>query len=150
MQKFIDFNLPDSNGEYTKLSEVLKESNVWLFFFRGNWWGTWAKQLSQVCEKYEELKSNYNVRILGISVDSVEESKDFKESLGLPFELLSDFDREVIRAYDLVDPRLKDVREISLSAFILIKQDGDILYFNKETKEGRPDLNELFSEIEKM
>ncbi|PAB59037.1 hypothetical protein CCE28_12705 [Anaeromicrobium sediminis] len=59
-------------------------------------------------------------------------------------------DREVIQAYDLVDPRLKDVREISLSAFILIKQGGDILYFNKETKEGRPDINELISEIEKM
>jgi peroxiredoxin Q/BCP len=51
-------------------------------------------------EQYELFQSlTPPVEIIGISEDSVEDHKRFKEELGLPFPLLSDPEREVSDAY---------------------------------------------------
>ena len=39
--------------------------------------------------------------IVGISADPVESHRRFRESLGLPYSLLSDPDKQVIRLYDV-------------------------------------------------
>lgn len=37
MDKYIDFELPDGYGNMVSVSETLKNNNVWVFFYRGNW-----------------------------------------------------------------------------------------------------------------
>jgi peroxiredoxin len=44
-----------------------------------------------------------NTQVLGISVDSFAANKRFKEDIGVAFPLLSDFKREVVRAYGIFD-----------------------------------------------
>jgi peroxiredoxin len=44
-----------------------------------------------------------SIRIVGVSVDPQDESRDLAKSLGLTFDLLSDPDLKVIRAYGVAD-----------------------------------------------
>ena len=44
-----------------------------------------------------------NTQVLGISVDSYAANKRFKEDIGVTFPLLSDFKRQVVRAYGIFD-----------------------------------------------
>ena len=49
-------------------------------------------------DAYKDFESN-GVKVFGISADSVESHKKFAEKYGLPFILLSDPSKEVIKAY---------------------------------------------------
>jgi peroxiredoxin len=44
-----------------------------------------------------------NTQVLGISVDSYAANKRFKEEIGVTFPLLSDFKRQVVKAYGIFD-----------------------------------------------
>lgn len=108
------------------------------------------KQLSQVCENYEEIKNQYNTEVLGVSVDDVENAKEFRERLSLPFPLLSDFDGGIINKYDVVDPLKRRGKEIALSANVIINKDGDVAYFHKGTYKERPRVNDMIKVLEKL
>lgn len=37
MDKYIDFKLLNENSNAISIAEILKNHNVWLFFYRGRW-----------------------------------------------------------------------------------------------------------------
>jgi peroxiredoxin Q/BCP len=57
--------------------------------------------------------------VLGISVDSREKNKAFAESLGVTFPILSDEDKSVSRAYDVLIPILRWAKRVT---FVIDKQ----------------------------
>jgi mycoredoxin-dependent peroxiredoxin len=71
------------------------------------------------------------IRIVGISVDTPEDSRRMAQKLGLTFPLLSDAKSEVIRKYDLLHtgggPKASD---ISRPAEFLIDAAGTVLWVN--------------------
>ena len=89
-----DFELPDQTGTPRKLSDLLTNGPVVLFFY--------PAAMTYGCTKeschFRDLKAEFGAvgaQPVGISADQVEKQKQFdeKESLGLP--LLSDPDRTV-------------------------------------------------------
>ena len=89
-----DFELPDQTGTPRKLSDLLADGPVVLFFY--------PAAMTYGCTKeschFRDLKAEFGAvgaQPVGISADKVEKQKlfDEKESLGLP--LLSDPDRAV-------------------------------------------------------
>jgi peroxiredoxin Q/BCP len=89
-----DFELPDQTGSPRKLSDLLANGPVVLFFY--------PAAMTYGCTKeschFRDLKAEFaavGAQPVGISADPVEKQKQFdeKESLGLP--LLSDPDRVV-------------------------------------------------------
>ena len=57
--------------------------------------------------------------MLGISVDSREKNKKFAESLGVTFPILSDEDKSVSRAYDVLIPVIRWANRVT---FVIDKQ----------------------------
>ena len=89
-----DFELPDQTGTPRKLSDLLANGPVVLFFY--------PAAMTYGCTKeschFRDLKAEFGAvgaQPVGISADNVDKQKQFdeKESLGLP--LLSDPDRTV-------------------------------------------------------
>lgn len=92
-----DFALPDQNGQIHKLSDY-KGTWVLLYFYpKDNTTGCTAEAcaISEEFANFQKLK----VKILGVSVDSVKSHKKFADKYDLPFTLLSDEDKKVVKKY---------------------------------------------------
>jgi len=100
-QKAPDFKLPDPDKNMVSLSDF-KGKNVVIFFFPMAWTGACTKEMCAVQEDYNAY-SKLNAVPIGISVDSIFALKRFKEDFKLDnIILLSDFNKEAIKAYDVV------------------------------------------------
>ncbi|HKZ35055.1 MAG TPA: thioredoxin-dependent thiol peroxidase [Patescibacteria group bacterium] len=92
-----DFNLPDENGKYHRLSDYLGKWVVLYFYPKDDTPGC-TKEACSFRDYFGELKK-YGVVILGISKDSVASHKKFSDKYHLPFSLLSDETKETLKAY---------------------------------------------------
>lgn len=92
-----EFALPDQDGVMRALSEFRGRKVILYFYPRDNTAGC-TKQTRSFAELYPQFQERGAV-VIGVSKDSVASHKRFQEKFGLPFTLLSDPDKEVIRAY---------------------------------------------------
>ena len=93
------FTLPDQNGELRSLSDFIGRKVV-LYFYSKDMTSGCTKQACAFGDLYPQFLEKGAV-VLGISKDSVASHKKFEEKYALPFILLSDEEKEVIRAYDV-------------------------------------------------
>lgn len=95
-----DFTLLNQDGEAVSLSSFRGKKVVLLFFPAANT-GVCTKEM---CTFRDELKifENLNAQVLGISVDTHFALKMFQEKNNYNFPLLSDFNKQIIMAYDVV------------------------------------------------
>lgn len=116
-----DFTLPDQNGIMHSLSEYSGKKVLLYFYPKDNTSGC-SKQAASYSEKIAEFDKK-NVTVVGISKDSVASHKKFESNYDLKFTLLSDTDRTVIEAYDmLIDGMLTD------KAIAWEERDGELWY----------------------
>ena len=99
-QKAPNFNLPDTDKNMVSL-EAQKGKNVVLLFFPAAFTGVCTKEM---CQMRDELASfnSLNAQVFGISVDMIFAQAEFKKANNINFPLLSDFNKEAIKAYDVV------------------------------------------------
>ncbi|MFB6120211.1 MAG: peroxiredoxin [Halobacteriaceae archaeon] len=95
------FDLPNQNGESVALSDFADQYVVVYFYPRADTPGctTEACEFRDEWNRYEAA----GVTVLGLSDDPVTDLADFAEKYDLPFDLLSDADGSVARAYDAYD-----------------------------------------------
>lgn len=94
-----DFSLPEQNGKIIKLSDYIGKKVI-LYFYPKDMTSGCTKQACGFAERYPQIKEKGAV-VLGISKDSVSSHKKFEEKYSLPFNLLSDTELDVIKAYDV-------------------------------------------------
>ena len=94
-----EFSLPDQNGTVRTLSEF-RGQKVILYFYPKDMTSGCTKQACGFAELYPQFREKGAV-VLGVSKDSVASHKKFEEKFGLPFTILSDPEKEVIRMYDV-------------------------------------------------
>ncbi len=96
-QKAPTFNLPDENGDKYKLSDYAGEWLLVYFYPKDDTPGCTVEACSfrDNLPKFKKLKT----KIVGISGDSVERHRKFADKHKLPFTLLADEDRGVIKKY---------------------------------------------------
>lgn len=92
-----DFKLTDQNSKEHALSEYLG-SYVLIYFYPKDDTPGCTKEACVIRDMYKDFQSN-GVIVLGISSDKVESHKKFAEKYGLPFILLSDSEKKVIKTY---------------------------------------------------
>lgn len=138
-----DFTLYDSNKNKVTLSE-LRGKNVLLMFFPQAFTGVCTQQ---VCTARDNMSQygNANAEVLGVSVDSVFTLAKFKETENLNFPLLSDFNKEVSRAYgSLYDEWILDMKGVSKRAAFVIDAQGCIQYAEVLDNPGNlPDFQKI-------
>ena len=102
-----DFTLEDTQGNQVTLSAAKGKAPSVLVFYRGYWCPFCAHQLSELRSL---LKANEPVRLLAISVDDHEKTKQLMEKIAadgngpVNYTMLSDPGHKIIDAYGLHDP----------------------------------------------
>jgi len=89
-----DFELPDETGTKRSLSGLLADGPVVLFFYPAAMTYGCTKESCHFRDLHAEL-SELGAQPVGISVDPVTKQKEFSETHGFGFPLLSDSDGEV-------------------------------------------------------
>ena len=96
-KKAPDFTLKDDNGQAVKLS-ALKGKTVVLYFYPKDDTPGCTREACSFRDGFGEIQKKGAV-VLGVSPDSVESHKKFKEKFHLNFQLLSDGEKKVVNAY---------------------------------------------------
>lgn len=132
-----DFSLYDSTKTKVTLSE-LRGKNVLLMFYPQAFTGFCTQQVCTTRDNMAQYESA-NASVFGISVDSVFTQAKFKEVENLNFPLLSDFNKEVSRAYGcLYEDWILDMKGVSKRSAFVIDAAGIIRY--AEVLESPADL----------
>lgn len=92
-----DFKLKDDRENIRSLDEF-KGSKLVIYFYPKDDTPGCRKEACSFRDGYQKLTSA-GIQVLGISYDSPESHRKFKEKYDLPFSLLSDETREIARAY---------------------------------------------------
>lgn len=125
-----DFTLFNQDGEAVSLSSFKGKKVVLLFFPAANT-GVCTKEM---CTFRDELKvfENLNAQVLGVSVDLHFSLKMFHEKNNYNFPLLSDFNKKVIAAYDVVldvfVPGKFDYLGVAKRAAFVVDETGKLVY----------------------
>ena len=96
--KIIDFSLVDQDNKEHKLSDY-SLGKVLLYFYPKDDTPGCTKEACAITEVYDDFKKA-NIVVLGVSADSPESHKKFQEKYSLPFTLLSDINKKVIKEYE--------------------------------------------------
>jgi peroxiredoxin len=101
-QQAPDARLVNADRKAVKLSELRGKPTV-LLFFPGAFTGTCTKEMCSIRDAMAQF-NNLDAQVIGISIDSPYAQKAFADANGLTFMLLSDYNREAVRAFDVQDP----------------------------------------------
>ena len=118
-----DFTLMNQDREPVTLSEQLKNGPVVLAFFPAAFSGTCTKEMCTFRDAAPEL-NDVKAKVLGISVDTFFAQKAWADAQHLNFPLLSDFNKTVIRQYDVVNPDMIGLKDIAKRAVFVIDRNG--------------------------
>ncbi|MFQ3575754.1 MAG: redoxin domain-containing protein [Cytophagales bacterium] len=122
-----DFKLYDSQKNEVQLSSF-QGNNVVLLFFPMAFTSVCTKELCAVRDDIANY-NNLNAQVFGISVDSVFTLDKFKNEQHLPFPLLSDFNKEVSKAYGAIyDEFVLGMKGVSKRSAFVIDGQGIIKY----------------------
>jgi peroxiredoxin len=139
-----DFTAASTSGSDVSLSSFRGKRNVLLAFFPLAFTGTCTKELISFTQDFDQFAGK-GVEILPISVDATPSLKEFKNKLQMKTELLSDFKRDVSRAYGV----LNEDRFYSNRAYFLIDKEGRVRWSHVEGNNGeRRDNSEILAAIE--
>ena len=101
--------------------------NVVLLFFPLAFTSVCADEMCSVRDSLKEYES-LDAAVYGISVDSPFSQEVFAKEKRLNFPLLSDFNRDVSKAYDVLFEDLLGFKGVSKRAAFVINKAGEIVY----------------------
>ena len=122
-----DFTLPNQDREPVTLSEQLKSGPVVLAFFPAAFSGTCQKEMCTFRDSASSLNS-VKAKVLGISVDTFFALKAWGDENKLNFPLLSDFNKEVIAKYGVVNPDMIGLKNIAKRSVVVLDKAGGVRY----------------------
>jgi thioredoxin-dependent peroxiredoxin len=115
------FTLLDDQDRDTRLIDVIRAGPLILYFYPADFTPGCTREACSLRDMHHDLAAA-GLRVLGVSPQSTESHRRFREKYRLPYALLSDPDKTVIRAYDCDGPFGIGVRRASY----LIKPPGTI------------------------
>lgn len=98
-QQAPEFKLADQDGKVHQLKDY-KGKWLLIYFYPKDDTPGCTKEACGFRDNLPKLKKT-NVEVVGISADSVAKHKKFAEKYGLPFTLLSDEEKIVLKKYDV-------------------------------------------------
>ena len=89
-----DFTLPNGPGTEVALADLLSKGPVVVFFYPHAYSSVCTEEFCGVRDDWSAW-SEINASVVGISVNTPFVVAQWKQDLGLPFELLSDFNKDI-------------------------------------------------------
>jgi peroxiredoxin len=136
-----DFSLVNQDRETVRLSDEVKKGPVVLAFLPGAFSSVCTKEL---CTFRENKLSGTGGRVFGISTDTFFALKAWADHEKFDFPLLSDYNKEVIRQYGVVNPDMIGLKDIAKRAVFVIDRNGVVKYREVlEDARNEPDYAKL-------
>ena len=117
-----DFTLMDQDRQPVTLSQ-LKGKPVVLAFFPAAFSSVCQKELCTFRDSMSQLNKAH-AQVFGVSTDTFFALKAFQDQQKLNFPLLSDYNKETIRQYGVVNPDMIGLKDIAKRAVFVIDKDG--------------------------
>jgi peroxiredoxin Q/BCP len=107
-----NFTLHDQNGATVSLDELVTDGNVILYFYPADFSPVCTAEACAFRDNYDGV-ANVGAQIVGVSPQGVSSHSRFSNSFAIPFPLLSDPRKKVIRAYGVDGPLGFGVRRVT-------------------------------------
>jgi peroxiredoxin len=137
------FALPAAPGEVVDVGARIGERPIVILFFPLAFSSVCTEEMCAVRDDWSawtELEAD----VFGISVDSPFVTRRFREELGLPFPLLSDFNHDVGAAYGVLYEDYFGLRGVARRAAFVVGTGGRIAYaWVSERDDVLPDFGEV-------
>ena len=145
-----DFTLVNQDRENVTLSQELGKGGVVLAFFPGAFSGTCTKEMCTFRDSMSNFK-NMNAKVLGVSTDTFFTLKAWGDQQNLGFPLLSDYNKEVINKYGVVNPDMIGLKNIAKRAVFVIDRTGVVRHCEVlEDARNEPDYAKINDAVAKL
>lgn len=125
-----DFTLKSKSADGladVTLSDNFGKSATVLLFFPLSFTSVCEEELCSVRDSLADYQG-VEAKVYGISVDSPFAQEAFAKANGINFPLLSDFNKEVSAAYDVLFEDLLGFKGVSKRSAFVINREGEIVY----------------------
>jgi glutaredoxin-dependent peroxiredoxin len=144
-----DFTLMGHEREAVTLS-AQRGHPVVLAFFPAAFSSVCQKELCTFRDQLARLNQSH-ARVFGISVDTFFALKAFHADQKLTFPLLSDFNKQVIRAYGVFNEDMIGLKGIAKRAVFVIDREGVVRYREVlDDARNEPDYEKVFEALERL
>jgi len=98
-----EFTLPDQDEREVSLTTLLNRGPLILYFYPADFTTICTKEACAFRDLHDEIQKT-GLTIAGVSPQTPESHRRFRERYKLPFTLLSDVDKAVVKMYDVNGP----------------------------------------------
>jgi len=150
-EKAPDFTLPDQERRMRSLSEF-KGRKVVLAFFPGAFTSVCTKEMCTFRDSMSRF-NDLDAVVLGISVNDPFTQKAFAEANNLNFTLLSDYNRETVKKYNVYHENFVGLNGYTAAkrAVFIIDREGVIKYkWVSDDPLKEPNYDEIIAELSKI
>jgi len=143
--------LADGDVDSFTLDDRLDEAPIVLAFFPGAFTGVCTHEMNTFQDRLGEF-SDAGATVYGVSIDTPFSQNEFKEKLGLEFDLLSDTNREIIDEWDIsMDFAELGVDGVAKRSVFVIDGDGVVQYAWVSDDPGvEPDYDEVIDAVQSI
>lgn len=146
-----DFALPDTKLKTRSLKEF-RGRKVLLAFFVGAFTSVCTKEMCAFRDSMARL-TDLKAQVIGVSVNDPFSNKAFAEKNRLPFPILSDYNRQAIKAYGVENPDFGGLNGYTVAkrSIFIIDENGTVRYvWTTDNPTVEPDYEEIEATLEKM
>ena len=145
-----DFELPVTMEETWKLSENKGKDHIVLLFFPLAFSPVCHDELCAIRDGFNEFR-NLNASVVAISIDSPFVLGKWKEELGLPYPLLSDFNKTVCQTYGAYHEKLGPLKGVAKRSVFIIDKAGILRYIWISDDPGKmPEVTEIQDVLDEL
>ncbi len=129
--------------------DQFQDQSLLLIFLRGTWCPNCRKQMEAVRNDWARLAPL--AKVVALVGQSASEVSDYLSRNPMPFPLLPDPTREVIKKYGVYQRLSLDGFRIAYPSTMIIDQRGVVRYsYVGGSQFDRPDFNQVITELEKL
>ena len=140
----------EATSEQVISNQTYKDKNVVIYFYPKDSTPGCTTEGQEFRDNYKKFKK-YNTEILGVSRESIKSHENFKSKQNFPFELLSDPDEKVCKAFDVMKMKSMYGRQymgVDRSTFIVNDQGKIIKEWRSAKVKGH--VQEVLETVEKL
>ena len=146
-----DFQLHDQNKTIRSLKDFAGKKTV-LAFFPGAFTSVCTREMCEFRDATQPLM-DLGAQVVGIDVNDPFTNKAFAEKNELPFQILSDYERDAVREYGISHENFAglDGYTVAKRSVFILDEVGVVRYkwvSNDPSKE--PDLQEILSQLSEL
>lgn len=148
--KIPDFEIMNSNKRLITTKGDIIGKNTIIYFYPRDFTPGCTTEATEFTTNYDKFKNN-DIQIFGISKDDIKSHKKFSEKMKIPYELLSDVDKQVSKKFDVWGKKKfmgKEYEGILRTTFLIDKK-GVVFKIFKNVK-PKNHANEVLNAFESI